>query len=360
MIEYLKLNNLKAGQMLAKTIYDENGRPLIKCGHELTDRIINVLKDKEYRGAFIEHNGRLGRFIPIPGPVIDEYVQIKITSLLKKMYDNKAIKDNPYDAKYVSDMKEIEEEVNSLVDALYEAYEENDLMVEILDGRNKNNWLFYHSLNTCIISASMAIVNGLEKGMVQNIAFAAIMHDMGKAWIDDDIINKKNLSENEKKIIQKHSDYIFRFLQVHNYPIGVTYGVWQHHEKMTGTGYPNKLVPEKIIDVAKIIAIASTYDNLVNKNPQHENVLLEDEALEMLNGKEEYDVEYRVALTKVVMPYTVGARILLSNGRTGLVLKNNCGLPLRPVVNIDNNVIDLANDYEARTLVVRGIVEDKI
>ena len=268
MIEFIRTENLKSGDILAKTLYDETCRILMKAGGKLSDTSIRVIKQKGYKGIYIENNDGIRReSVPIPEPLIEELTQLQLMNLLKNIYQNKNIQKDYFDKTFMADKKKLHIFLEDIVDELVKANREGRLLFELEDARNMDTWIFYHLMKVCFLSIGIAIKMGYSKPEIMEIALGAIYHDMGKAWVPDAIINKKGLSEKEKELVRQHPEKMFRFLQKHNYSVTTTYAVWQHHEKISGTGYPLKLKCGKIIKSARIVSCANAYDNAVNMNP---------------------------------------------------------------------------------------------
>ena len=359
MIEYIRTENLKPGDILAKALYDENGRILLTVGKQVTETAIRIIRQYGYKGIYIDNIDSLRREnIPIPMPLIDDLTQLQLIAVLRHIYENKAIQHDYYDSRFMMDKKKLHDILEDVVDALCKAYQEGRLLFELEDSRNMTSWFYYHSVNVCFLSIGMAIKKGMSKPEIMDIALGAIYHDMGKAWFEDTIVNKKGLTESERTMLRQHPEKMFRFLQKHNYSVATLYGVWQHHEKRTGDGYPSGLKDDKIVDAAKIIACANTYDNLINMNPYEGNLsMYQAEAVEYMSANEEQDLESLRALFSVVAPYPVGTKVRLSNGVEGVVLKNFSVLPLRPAIVAGREVILLHKDPKYRNITITDVVK---
>ena len=142
------------------------------------------------------------------------------------------------------------------------------------------------------------------------------------------------------------------YLNQVGYGIDTTYGVWFHHEREDGSGYPNHIKGEKIPLAAKIVSLASSYDNMINYNPFFTTPMLHNEALEQVCGDKRFDTECAVALTKFVVPYPVGSKVKLSDGREALVLKNVPGSPLRPYLLAGKELLKLSEDEKLLSVVI--------
>ncbi len=359
MIEYVRTENLKAGDLIARSLYDENCRILLKAGKALTDTAIRVIAQYGYKGVYIDNIDEFRReSIPIPEPLVDELTQLQLMALLKNIYNNKAIQCDFYDANFMADKKKLHEMLEQIIDTLCKANAEGKLLFELEDSRNMTSWLHFHSMQVCFLSIGMAIKLGLDKQSIMEIALGAIYHDMGKAWFADTIVNKKGVTEEERALLRQHPEKMFRFLQRHNYSVATLYAVWQHHEKINGEGYPSGLGAGKIVPSAKIVSCANVFDNLVNMNPYEGNLsMYQADAIEYLSASTEQDLACLRVLFQIVAPYPVGTKVRLSNGMEGVVVKNFSELPLRPAVIAGRDVVLLHKDPAYRNITITGIIK---
>ena len=358
MREYIRIKNMQAGQILGSTLYDEKGRVLLKAGNQLTSKAIEVIKDQGYKGIYIENNSDTRvEDIPIPEPIIPDDVRINIISTIKEAYYNTDKFLHPFDNKFAIQRKKLDQFVSELVDKIIELDMEHKFILEIENTGTVKDFLFTHSLNTCLISIGIAHKMGLDYQTVYEIGLAGLYHDMGKGMIDQKIVLKKDPSEEEKDKIKTHTEIMFRLLQKLNYPINVTYGIWMSHEKIDGSGYPNKLTSDKIVIAARIVGLASKLDNLINASPYCEDPLLQKDAIEYLLGCKYYDAECVIAMNKFVVPFGVGLKVKLSNGQLGLVLKNNASFPLRPYILNERDMNNMAKDKKYMNVVIENLTE---
>ncbi len=116
----------------------------------------------------------------------------------------------------------------------------------------------------------------------ENLRIAALLHDVGKIGIAESILNKTGLlSEDERKEIQKHSYIGAKILSEVNEFYESILGVKHHHEKYDGTGYPDALKGEDIPFIARVIAIADTFD-AVTSNRSYRQALSREEAIRLI------------------------------------------------------------------------------
>lgn len=357
MFEYVRIKNVEAGSILAKNVYDAKLRLLMKEGNVLTAKAIGSLKELGYKGVYIKTNSDIAMGdVHIPEPIIDDILQLRIINVLQDMYNNKAFHKNSFDMLFRKHLKLLESYINEVVDMVCQANDVNKLLYEAEDNRTKGNWLFYHMLNVCILSVGIGAAMGYEKSKLRELGLGAAMHDIGKSWYPDEVVNSEKLGNAEKQLLRDHTTEFFRILQRCEYPVAVTYTIWQHHEKANGTGYPHGLKDENIVKTAKIVAVANAYDNSINMNPYNLNPTHQSDALEYMCASPEFDKESVMALLKIVAPYPVGTTVILSNDEEGLVIKNKIGFPLRPVLMIKEangrKFIDMSTDVNYRNVVL--------
>lgn len=135
---------------------------------------------------------------------------------------------------------------------------------KILDkfvNREKQPELYSHSLRVGLISKDIGIYMDYSNAELEILEQAAVLHDVGKIFIPEEILYKKTLlSMEEWEVIKKHPLDGAKMVR-HLYPDAVP-AILFHHEKYSGNGYPRGISGEKIPLDAGIIAIADNFDSL--------------------------------------------------------------------------------------------------
>ena len=355
MLEYVRAKNIKQGDILARALHDERGMMLMAAGTKITEKAIEALKAQGFKGIYVQHVSRREN-IEIPEPLVDDMDALRIVSLLKKTFTNKRIFDDPFDAEFQKTLKEFQEFVDDTSMAFMRLNAKNRLLFELEDSRNSKNWISAHSYYTCLISIGMAIRMGLGLKFMADCGMAALLHDLGKLKYPQ-LLGKEKISDEERKLLREHPRIMFEVLQKLNMPVDTLYAVWQHHEHIDGTGYPQGLPAGKINLAAQIVGLASAYDNLVAATPYNSSPMLQGEALEYLMGSQAFPTDAVRALTEIIAPYPIGEWVLLSDGTKGLVTHNHVGLPLRPDVSVFGMKVSLAQDEKYRNVTIVGIAE---
>ncbi|WP_101758247.1 HD-GYP domain-containing protein [Oceanicoccus sp. KOV_DT_Chl] len=151
---------------------------------------------------------------------------------------------------------------------------------------------------------SRAIAQELDIDMfdVEGIRFAGTLHDIGKVVIPLELLTKTGrLNKEEFSLIQTHSLRGVELLHGIEFPWPISDMVAQHHERLDGSGYPYGLSAESISIGARILAVADTFDAVVNSRP-YRKALGMDKALEILSQthKHQYDQNAVAALQQLI------------------------------------------------------------
>lgn len=125
-----------------------------------------------------------------------------------------------------------------------------------------------HSYRVQIYSVKLAKALGLPAKKVKQVELSAILHDIGKIGIPDDVLRKpERLTDEEFEIIKKHPVIGYNILKSIDGLDDVLDGIKYHHERYDGKGYPEGLKGKEIPLVARIIAIADTLDAMTSDRP---------------------------------------------------------------------------------------------
>lgn len=134
-------------------------------------------------------------------------------------------------------------------------------------------------------SVAIGVEMGLSKKELENLKLAAILHDIGKIGIKDAILLKEgNLSEEEFTIMQNHTIYGAEILNHVKQLKDIVPGIKYHHEKIDGSGYPDKLQGDEIPLIAKIIAVADSFDAMITDRPYRKALTVETALKELKNN----------------------------------------------------------------------------
>lgn len=123
-----------------------------------------------------------------------------------------------------------------------------------------------HSGRVADYSWKIAKEMGKDKAFQREVYYTAVLHDIGKIGIPDSVLNKPaKLSDDEYQLIRSHTTIGSEILEGITTLPEISVGARCHHERFDGSGYPNGLKGEEIPEMARIIAVADTYDAMTSK-----------------------------------------------------------------------------------------------
>ncbi|HEX3011260.1 MAG TPA: HD domain-containing phosphohydrolase, partial [Syntrophomonadaceae bacterium] len=141
------------------------------------------------------------------------------------------------------------EDIEETIDLLFpQVIQTGNVFARLQELRQQDEYTMQHSVSVGVIAIKIGQTLGLSQNILRNLGIAGLMHDIGKARIAQDILNKPGpLDAGEFREMQKHPVYgyqIVRDLSLDDPNIGAA--VLQHHEHQNGTGYPQQLKANQI------------------------------------------------------------------------------------------------------------------
>lgn len=139
-----------------------------------------------------------------------------------------------------------------------------------------------HSTRVAHYTALLASRLGKTPEEVDKIYNIALLHDIGKISIPDNILNKPGkLTEEEYQVMKSHPSRGFNILRDVSIAPDLALGAGYHHEKYDGTGYPSGKKGDEIPQVAQIIAVADTFDAMYSTRPYRKKMSIDAVASEL-------------------------------------------------------------------------------
>ena len=179
---------------------------------------------------------------------------------------------------------EIEEQIRKLKLAARENHElfmgTIRAMAQAIDA--KDPYTRGHSMRVNRYSVILAKELGLKGAQLREIHVSSLMHDVGKIGIHDVILQKPGkLTDDEFEVMKTHTVLGANILAPIRQMKRIIPGLRWHHERMNGQGYPDGLSGDQIPLMARIIAIADTFDAVTTDRP-YQKTMTYDEALQVL------------------------------------------------------------------------------
>jgi HD-GYP domain-containing protein (c-di-GMP phosphodiesterase class II) len=170
----------------------------------------------------------------------------------------------------------------------------------------RDNYTASHSSRVFYYCKHIAGKLGLTKNkkFLRDLYFAALLHDVGKIGIRDDVLLKPDsLNKEEFNDLSSHPVKAYRLLQPHSFLRGASELVRFHHERVDGRGYPDKLKGNRIPLGSSIIAVADSFDAMTTTRP-YRKTLTYDKALSEIsrNLGTQYNIDAGEAFLSVITP----------------------------------------------------------
>ena len=314
-MKYVHIDQVEPGQFLGKTIFSGNGVVLLSEGVQLTVYMITTLRRIGVTMLYIKDP----QFDDIEiDDVVSEETKQALMRQMGEMFESiRSGKDINY--------RNLSFSINHLLDDIINNQE---VLIQLSDIRTKDNALYVHSLNVCMMATLVGVNMGLSYPQLKELAIGALLHDIGKL--------ETNSDDNSEDVRKHHTWRGFDILKSkREFSLLSAHVAFQHHEAVDGTGVPRALKGENIHLYAKITAVANVYDNLLFDLTSGKRMLPHEacEYLTALAGTK-LDHDAVIQFLKCVSIYPTGTSVRLSTKEVGVVVGQHRGLPGRPVVRV--------------------------
>ncbi|MCX7771444.1 MAG: HD-GYP domain-containing protein, partial [Proteobacteria bacterium] len=139
-----------------------------------------------------------------------------------------------------------------------------------------------HCQRVMEISCEIAKQMGFDEDEIEDLRYAAILHDIGKIGISANILNKTGkLTEEEYNEIKKHPLIAYNILKDVKFIKKGLDAILQHHERYDGKGYPNGLDGKQLSIFGRILCIADAFDAMTSDRPYRKGMPMEDALIEL-------------------------------------------------------------------------------
>jgi putative nucleotidyltransferase with HDIG domain len=187
-----------------------------------------------------------------------------------------------------------------------------------------DDYTYMHSVAVCAMMVALAKQLGLDEAQTRSAGLAGLLHDLGKAVMPSEVLNKPGkLTDAEFTIIKSHPVEGHKMLLggVNMDPIAIEVCL-HHHEKMDGSGYPDRLTADQISLWARMGAVCDVYDAITSNRPYKSGWDPAESLRKMAEWtKGHFDPTVFQAFVKGMGIYPVGSLVRLSSGRIGVVIE---------------------------------------
>jgi len=333
---------------LAKTIYNDKGNILLRQGTTLTESLLNKVKQSGVNTIYIDDGYSDIEIEDVIKPelrfaavkTIKETFQNIEQDLAKRLNGNQHLHKRlqaKVMGKYVESLKGMSD---AIIDDILKSH---NMLVNIIDIKHVGEYTYEHSLNVAILSLITGIELRLSRHDLFSLFTGAILHDIGKVFLDKNILSAGDERTDLQEIAyQTHTEQGYNYLKDNSgFSATSKIVILQHHEHYDGTGYPNGTSGDAIHKNSKIVSICNTYDKLTSDSDNSPSVPA-NEAIEYIMGNAGTKFDFKIAnvFVRKINPYPIGTLVELSDGKKAVVMDTNLDFPLRPIV----QVLELVNE----------------
>jgi putative nucleotidyltransferase with HDIG domain len=230
------------------------------------------------------------------------------------------------------------EAASALVEEITDSVERNPgALISLARLKTADDYTYMHSVAVCALMVALARQLSLDEQHTREAGMAGLLHDLGKAVMPMDILNKPGkLTDEEFRIMKSHPVEGHRMLveggAVGEIPLDVCL---HHHEKVDGSGYPKGFKDAEISLFAKMGAVCDVYDAITSNRPYKAGWDPAESIRKMTEwSKGHFDEQVFRAFVKSVGIYPIGSLVRLESDRLGIVVDQTEKSLLTPKVRV--------------------------
>jgi HD-GYP domain-containing protein (c-di-GMP phosphodiesterase class II) len=215
-------------------------------------------------------------------------------------------------------------------------YRNPGALVSLARLKTADDYTYMHSVAVCALMVSLGQQLGLDEATCRDAGFAGLLHDLGKAKVPLEILNKPGkLTDEEFAVVRTHPALGLQLLEEGQ---GATAGAMDvcihHHERVDGTGYPHRLSGDALSLLARMGAVCDVYDAITSNRPYKVGWDPAESVARMASWKGHFDDHVFRAFVRSLGIYPNGALVRLESGKLALVLAQNPQALTAPLVRV--------------------------
>jgi putative nucleotidyltransferase with HDIG domain len=228
--------------------------------------------------------------------------------------------------------------IDTLVDDITQSISRNpEAFLSLSRLKTKDNYTYLHSVAVCALMIALAKQMNLDPVLTKDLGMAGLLHDVGKMMIPDEVLNKPGrLTDNEFTIIKNHPLRGWEILKASEGVCSIALDVClHHHERVDGTGYPDKLSGETLSLFARMGAVCDVYDAITSIRCYKDGWAPAEAIRKMAEWQEgQFDTSIFQAFVKTIGIYPSGTLVKLKSTRLAVVLEQSEKNLLTPIVKV--------------------------
>jgi HD-GYP domain-containing protein (c-di-GMP phosphodiesterase class II) len=336
------VESLAGVEISLETVRNPDGTVLIKAGDRVTPDKIEQLQKNGLNRIWVKVEEAVP---PLVEPRKIQQAKQEIQQVFKSAVE-----------KFKIESEQVWRVSQTVLNDIIKNYGEKISLVFLVQ-QTDEDYTYTHEVHVSMISSLVGTELGLRLEELSHLAFASMIHDVGKVLVPREILlAARKLTSEEFEVMKKHVAFGERICRKSGLSDErVISAVRDHHEKLDGSGYLAGLTNEQISLFARIVSVVDIYDALISNRSYKPSwtpykVMTEVIKLASLNKLDPRVVQ---ALVSVLGLYPIGTTVVLSDGRKAVVVGVNRRNPLRPVLRIESGeTIDLSMEADLRIVSV--------
>jgi HD-GYP domain-containing protein (c-di-GMP phosphodiesterase class II) len=160
-------------------------------------------------------------------------------------------------------LEEAKHSSSKLIEIIYNSIHAMVKMIEI-----RYPYTALHQKRVALLACDIAKRMAFFEDQIDTLRAAGLVHDIGTIAVPIEILNKsEELSQTERALVEMHPHYGYEILSTLDTPWPIAQIVYQHHERLNGSGYPNGISGEDIIPEARVLALADVVEAMLSGRP---------------------------------------------------------------------------------------------
>ncbi|MDR2504385.1 MAG: HD-GYP domain-containing protein [Deltaproteobacteria bacterium] len=210
-----------------------------------------------------------------------------------------------------------------------------DAMLTLCKLRDADEYTYSHTVNVAVMGLAFARHMNFPPSLSYEVGMAGLFHDLGKAMIPIEVLNApRELTEAEFSIMRRHPYLGYEYVKkTPGFTQETLMGIYDHHERFDGKGYPRGLPGDQISQSGRVLAIVDVYDALSSRRP-YKRAMLPYKVLGIMYQMRcaDFFPGYMEHFIRMLGVYPVGSVVEVSGGFIGVVTASNPAKPAKPKV----------------------------